>query len=193
MAVAGGITGLILAGGRGRRMGGRDKGLLPFRGRPLAAAVAARLAPQVERLLISANRNLDDYAAFGHAVVQDRVGGFAGPLAGLEAGLAACGTPLLLAAPCDTPFLPEDLASRLRAALEASTTEIAVARTPAREHPAVCLVRREALAGLSAFLAAGGRRVAEWQAGLRRAAADFEDEAAFANFNTPEDFGAREG
>ena len=107
------VTGLILAGGLGRRMGGRDKGLQPFRGRPMAAWAIERLAPQVDTLLVNANQNPASYAAFGYPVVPDRIAGFAGPLAGLHAGLSACETPLLVTAPCDSPFLPEDLVDPL--------------------------------------------------------------------------------
>lgn len=181
------ITGLILAGGLGRRMGGRDKGLQPFRGRPMAAWAIERLAPQVDRLLINANQNLDAYAAFGHPVVADRIGGFAGPLAGLHAGLSACDTPLLVTAPCDSPFLPRDLVARLRAAREAAGADLAVARTADQPHPVFSLVRREVLDGLTAFLESGGRKVDAWYAALRVAEVPFEDEQAFANINTLEE------
>jgi molybdopterin-guanine dinucleotide biosynthesis protein A len=186
------ITGLILAGGLGRRMGGRDKGLQSFRGKPLAAWAIERLAPQVDTLLVNANQNPDAYTAFGHPVVTDRIGGFAGPLAGVHAGLSICETPLLLSAPCDSPFLPDDLAARLRAALEAADAEIAVARTGQRRHSVFALLRRETLASLTAFLAAGGRKVEAWHATLRTAEAPFADEHAFANINTLEELGQLE-
>ena len=181
------ITGLILAGGLGRRMGGRDKGLQPFRGKPMAAWAIARLAPQVDALLINANQNLEAYAAFGHPVVPDRIAGFAGPLAGLHAGLSACDTPLLVTAPCDSPFLPDDLVARLRAALETAGAQIAVAKTGDQPHPVFSLVRREVLDGLTAFLEAGGRKVDAWYAALQVAEVPFEDERAFANINTLEE------
>ena len=178
------ITGLILAGGLGRRMGGRDKGLQPFRGKPMAAWAIERLAPQVDVLLINANQNLAAYAAFGYPVVPDRIAGFAGPLAGLHTGLLACETPLLVTAPCDSPFLPEDLVARLRAALEAAGADLAVAQTGTQPHPVFCLVRREVLDGLTAFLEAGGRKVDAWYAALKVAEVPFADETAFANINT---------
>ena len=113
------ITGVILAGGLGRRMGGIDKGLQALRGRPMVAWVVERLAPQVDELLINANQNGERYAAFGHRVVPDRIPDFAGPLAGLHAALSAAAHPLVATAPCDSPFLPEDLISRLFLALTA--------------------------------------------------------------------------
>lgn len=181
------ITGLILAGGLGRRMGGRDKGLQPFRGKPMAAWAIARLAPQVDRLLINANQNLEAYAAFGRPVIADRIGGYAGPLAGLHAGLSACETPLLVTAPCDSPFLPEDLVARLRAALEAAGADLAVAKTGTQPHPVFSLVRREVLDGLTAFLEGGGRKVDAWYAALKVVEVPFPDERAFANINTLEE------
>lgn len=178
------VTGLILAGGLGRRMGGRDKGLQPFRGRPMAAWAIERLAPQVDRLLINANQNLEAYAAFGYPVVPDRIAGFAGPLAGLHTGLLACETPLLATAPCDSPFLPGNLVASLRAALEAAGADLAVARTGEQPHPVFSLVRREVLDGLTAYLEAGGRKVDAWYAALEVVEVPFPDERAFANINT---------
>ena len=178
------VTGLILAGGLGRRMGGRDKGLQSFRGRPMVAWAIERLAPQVDALLINANQNLEAYAAFGHPVVTDRITGFAGPLAGLHTGLLACETPLLVTAPCDSPFLPENLVARLCAALEAAGADLAVARTGEQPHPVFSLVRREVLDGLTAYLEAGGRKVGTWYAALQVTEVPFPDEHAFANINT---------
>lgn len=181
------ITGLILAGGRGQRMGGADKGLQLHAGRPLVAYVAERLAPQVDRLLISANRNPETYAALGHPVVADRIEGFAGPLAGIHAGLAASTTPLLATAPCDTPFLPLDLIDRLRAALLLADAEIAVAATGTGLHPTFALMRREVLASLAAYLADGHHRMQEWCRSRALCVVDFADERAFANINTLDD------
>ena len=125
------ITGVVLAGGLGRRMGGSDKGLEELRGRPLAAWVVERLAPQVDELLISANRNGGRYAALGHRVLGDRIAGFAGPLAGLHAALEAAAHPLVATVPCDSPFLPGDLISRLLSALTAPGTKLSVGCWPA--------------------------------------------------------------
>lgn len=182
------VTGLILAGGQGRRMGGIDKGLQPFRGRPMVEWVVERLAPQVGALLINCNQNLDAYARLGHAVVADRIGGFAGPLAGLHAGLSEARTPLVATAPCDSPFLPPDLVSRLRAALEARQAQLAVARTGTQPHPVFSLCRGDLLDHLSQYLAGGGRKIDAWYAALRVAEVAFDDEAeAFANINTREE------
>lgn len=179
------ITGVILAGGLGRRMGGIDKGLQELRGRPLAAWVVERLAPQVDELLINANQNGERYAAFGHPVVADRITGFAGPLAGLHAALATASHPLVATAPCDSPFLPADLVARLSAALAGAGAELAVARTFAQPHPVFCLCRRTLLPHLTAFLDGGGRKIDLWYSTLQVVEVAFDDEAeAFENINT---------
>jgi molybdopterin-guanine dinucleotide biosynthesis protein A len=179
------VTGLVLAGGLGRRMGGVDKGLQPLAGRPMVAHVIERLLPQVDELLVNANQNLDRYAAFGHRVVPDAVEGFAGPLAGLERGLASAAHPLVATVPCDSPFLPADLVHRLHAALADAGADLAVARTGAQAHPVFCLCRRELHAHLAAYLGGGGRKIDHWYATLRVVEVDFGDEAAaFDNINT---------
>lgn len=180
------ITGVVLAGGQGRRMGNVDKGFVDLEGRPLVAHVIERLAPQVATLVINANRNADRYAAFGYPVVGDAIGGFAGPLAGLHAGLAATRTPLVATSPCDSPFLPGDLVARLAAAFDGDTIDIAVARTFDQPHPVFALVRRSLLPHLARFLAGGGRKIDAWYASLPMAEVAFDDEAdAFRNINTP--------
>ena len=182
------ITGVILAGGQGRRMGGADKGLQELGGRPMAAHVLERLAPQVGAVLISANRNLERYAELGCPVLPDTLDGYAGPLAGLQAALAQATTPLLVTAPCDSPFLPADLVARLHDGLVAQQAELAVACADGRAHRAFCLLRRELLPGLDAFLAAGERRVGLWHASLKVVEVDFSDEAAaFGNINTTDE------
>lgn len=179
------ITGLILAGGQGRRMGGVDKGLQLLRGRPMAAWVLERFGPQVHEMLISANQNLDRYATFGVRVLPDEVGGFAGPLAGLERGLAAASFDLVATAPCDSPFLPEDLVARLHGAMARENAQLAVARTGDQVHPVFCLCRRSLHAHLRSFLAGGGRKIDAWYADLRVVEVPFDDqEAAFSNINT---------
>ena len=187
------ITGLVLAGGLGRRMGGVDKGLSLLGGEPLVEHIIRRLAPQVGRLIINANQNHDIYAGFGYPVVGDRIEGHAGPLAGLEAGLAACTTPYLLTVPCDSPLLPADLVSRLAACLTAHKASIAVARTGEQLHPVFSLIRSDELPELQAFINAGGRRM---EAGLRRlcwAPCPFDDcPEAFANINTPDELRAHQ-
>lgn len=189
---AGGITGVVLAGGLGRRMGGADKGLQLLAGRPLAAWASERLAPQVDELFVNANRNREAYAALGYAVVADAVPDFAGPLAGLHAALALARHPLVATVPCDSPWFPADLVARLAAALADADAEIAVAVAGGREHPVFCLCRREAQPALAAYLAAGGRKMMEWQAGQRRVLVEFADAGAFRNLNTADDL-RREG
>ena len=183
------ITGLILAGGRGSRMGNVDKGLQPFRGTTMAQHVLERLAPQVGSIMINANRNLEAWRAFDVPVWPDETPDFAGPLAGLEAGLRHCATPWLLAAPCDSPFLPPDLAERLAAAVEAGDADLAfaVTREPGmrpQPHPVFCLVKASRLPILSQYLAEGGRRVDGWYKELKAVEVLFEDADAFRNINT---------
>lgn len=177
-----GIVGLVLAGGRGQRMGGVDKGLQPWQGRPLALHVLDALRPQVSRLMISANRHLDDYAAFGHPVLPDPPGlAFAGPLAGMLAGLQAVPDDAwLLTAPCDGPRLPPDLAARLLHAAEPHGLAFAQA---AREHPTHALLHTRWREPLAAHLQAGGRAVLRWMREQPHGVARFDDEAAFANLN----------
>jgi molybdenum cofactor guanylyltransferase len=185
------ITGLVLSGGLGTRMEAVDKGLVPFGGRPLAVHAVARLAPQVADVLVSANRSLDRYASFGHRVVEDRVTGYAGPLAGIDAGLAACTTDHLVSVPVDAPFFPADLVASLAAAFD-DDTDAAVAITKARTHPVFCLMRTAVSADLARHLAAGGRSVTGWLGGLRVRAVSFADESAFRNLNDPDALRAAE-
>jgi len=184
------ITGVILAGGLGRRMGGIDKGLQKLRGQPMVHWVVERLAPQVEELLINANQNGARYAAFGHRVVPDQIPGFAGPLAGLHAALSAASHPLVATAPCDSPFLPDDLVFRLFSALTAAHADLAVARTFDQAHPVFCLCKRGVLPHLSEFLESGGRKIDRWYSTLNIVEVAFDDEAdAFENINTREELG----
>lgn len=185
--------GLILAGGEGRRMGGADKGLLSYQGRPLVAHVLARLAPQVDGLLISANRNFDAYHAFGPAVLPDATDERLGPLAGLRAGLAACPTPWLVTSPCDCPALPGDLVLRLLTAAEAEGASLAVAATADGLQPTFQLCRRELLPKLDAYLAAGGRKLGEWCESQGAIEVVFPDPNAFVNLNSPGDIAALAG
>jgi molybdenum cofactor guanylyltransferase len=146
------VTGIVLAGGQGRRMGSVDKGFVELDGRPLVAHVIARLAPQVHALIVNANQNAERYAAFGLPVVADAIGGFAGPLAGLHAGLSLATTPFVATSPCDSPFLPGDLVARLAAAFDAQSIDLAVARTFLQPHPVFALARRSLLPHLAQFL-----------------------------------------
>ena len=184
------ITGVVLAGGLGRRMGGTDKGLQELRGQPMVYWVIERLAPQVDELLINANQNGERYAAFGHRVVPDQIPGFAGPLAGLHAALATATHPLVATAPCDSPFLPADLISRLFSALTAADADLAVAKTFDQAHPVFCLCQRSVLPHLTEFLESGGRKVDRWYSTLNIVEVAFDDEAdAFENINTHEELG----
>ena len=178
------ITGIVLAGGQGRRMGGVDKGLQLLNGRPMIAHVIERLAPQVEDIVINANQNREAYAAFGHPVVPDAIEGYAGPLAGLHAGLQAATQALVVTVPCDSPFLPADLVARLASAL--GDNDLAVAKTGEQAQPVFCLCRSTLLPHLTGFLAGGGRKIDSWYADLNMVEVPFDDEAeAFANINTP--------
>jgi molybdenum cofactor guanylyltransferase len=182
------ITAVILAGGRARRMGGRDKGLLEFRGRPLIEHVIDVLAPQAGGLIISANRNLERYRACGYPVMTDVTPDYAGPLAGIASGLQTAKTPFVLCAPCDTPFLPDTLATVLAGTLTERGAEICAAHDGVRPQPLCALLRRDLLPGLLAYLAAGGRRVEGWQETRRLALARFADGTeTFANLNTVAD------
>lgn len=187
------ISGLVLAGGHGRRLGHADKGLQALGGRPVISHVIERLAPQVTELIISANRHIGDYALLGQAafkdarVVGDTLG--SGPLAGLYSGLQAATRNLLVMVPCDAPGLPADLVARLWSALSATNAQLAVVTTGGRVQPVFALVRRSVLQPLSAYLDSGGRKADGWYEGLYMASVAFDDEAgAFANLNTPEDF-----
>jgi len=188
------ISALILAGGRGSRMGHVDKGLQPFRGATMVQHVLERLAPQVGSVAINANQNLAAYAASGAPgapvpVWPDETTGFAGPLAGLEAGMRHCTTPYLLSAPCDSPFLPADLAARLFDALQSQGADVALAVTQEagmrkQPHPVFCLVKTALLPVLSNYLAQGGRKMDGWYAELNVAEVLFDDSDAFRNINT---------
>jgi molybdopterin-guanine dinucleotide biosynthesis protein A len=188
------ITGVVLAGGQGRRMGGVDKGLVELDGRPLVAHVIERLAPQVGALLVNANQNRERYETFGVPVVADAVGGFAGPLAGLHAAMSRAETGYIITVPCDSPFLPTDLVSRLVAGLAENSAQLAVAKTFEQPHPVFALVRRDVADHLARFLADGGRKIDAWYATLATVEVAFDDEAdAFRNINTREELDAAGG
>ena len=187
------ITALILAGGRGSRMGEVDKGLQLFRGKPMVAHVLERLGPQADEIIVNANRNLGEYEKFGHRVAPDAIDGFAGPLAGLHVGMSHASHALVATAPCDSPFLPLDLIARLRAALDAGSADLAVAKTFDQAHPVFCLTKRELAPHLHAFLASGQRKIDKWYASLKVVEVNFDDaEAAFANINTLDELNSLE-
>ena len=184
------ITGVILAGGMGRRMGGVDKGLQTLRGRTMVSWVIERLQPQVGSLIINANQNLAEYEKFGCPVVPDQIPDFAGPLAGLHAALSAAQTPWVATAPCDSPFLPDDLVFRLFSACTAADADLAVARTFDQPHPVFCICKREVLPHLTEFLESGGRKIDRWYSSLKIVEVAFDDKAdAFENINTREELG----
>ena len=188
-----GVTGVILAGGQGRRMGGVDQGLKLLRGRAMVEWVIERFGPQVEELLVNANQNLETYAAFGYRVIPDEIGGFAGPLAGLHRGLSEARCALVATAPCDSPFLPHDLVSRLAQQLDARAADLAVARTGEQPHPVFCLCRRSVLPSLTAFLESGGRKIDAWYSALSVVEVPFDDKAAaFSNINTEDELASFE-
>lgn len=191
------ITALVLAGGRGSRMGGVDKGLQNFNGTPLALNAVMRLQMQegglVGDLMINANRNLSAYEAFGAPVWPDTLSDYAGPLAGFMTGLERCETPYLLTAPCDSPLFPLDLAQRLAQAFEDDSTEIAMAAAreadgQIRTQPVFCLMRVSLLESLVAFTQAGGRKIDRWTDQHRTVVVSFDqpgdDPRAFCNANT---------
>jgi molybdopterin-guanine dinucleotide biosynthesis protein A len=182
------ISAIILAGGRARRFAGQDKGLIALQGRPLVRWAADRLAPQVAEILISANRNLEAYAGLGHPVLADALADFPGPLAGILSAAERSRREWVLTAPCDAPFLPADLASRLLARARACQVPLVRAADQAQVHYAVMLLRRDLLADLADYVAGGGRQVQAWQARHPHADAVFaEGQRAFLNINTPED------
>jgi molybdenum cofactor guanylyltransferase len=182
------ISGVILAGGMGRRMGGADKGLIEFLGRPMIEHVAERLRPQVGEILINANRELAHYGSLGYPVIEDEIGGFAGPLAGLHKAMLVAAHPYVLTVPCDSPLLPHNLAERLMNGLMVRDADLAVAKTGIQSHPVFCLCRTALLPNLEAFLKDGGRKIDAWYSTLEVAEVQFSDNAkAFANVNTPEE------
>ncbi|MGE0073472.1 MAG: molybdenum cofactor guanylyltransferase MobA [Thiomonas sp.] len=181
------ITGLILAGGRGSRMGGIDKGLQPWRGQPLALQVLQRLRPQVGSVLLNANRNLDVYRQWGLPVHSDALPDYPGPLAGFLAGLDVCTTRYLLTVPCDSPLLPLDLAARLGAGLLAQQARIALPRAGGRLQPVFCLLDASLRDDLRAFIQSGGSKIDLWTARHPTAIVPFDDIAAFENINTLDD------
>ncbi|HSC63942.1 MAG TPA: molybdenum cofactor guanylyltransferase MobA [Caldimonas sp.] len=182
------ITGLVLAGGRGSRMGGVDKGLQTYLGMPLAMHALMRLSPQVGEVMINANRNLAAYESMGAPVWPDALPDYPGPLAGFLAGLEHCATPYLATVPCDSPHFPEDLVARLGDRLDAEDAEIAIAATredgELRLQPVFCLMKATVLESLVDFTAGGRRKIDAWTATLRHVAVEFDEAGAFVNANT---------
>lgn len=192
------ITAIVLAGGRGSRMGGVDKGLQLFNGMPLALQAKQRLALQVGRVIINANRNLDNYRALGCDVYPDDDAEFAGPLSGFAVGLAHCQTPYLLTVPCDSPRFPMDLAYRLANHVQKDMAqddyEIAMAAQGGWTQPVFCLVKRTLLPDLLEFMASGKRKIDVWTAQHKTIIVNFDaqhdDPLAFTNVNTLDELSA---
>jgi len=182
------ITTVILAGGEGRRMGGIDKGLVLFHGKPLVEHVIEHLAPQTGKLLISANRSEQQYGNYGYPVIADTLPEFPGPLAGILAALELIDDELLLSVPCDTPQLPDDLVQRLVKALADSGADIAIPFDGKRLHAAIMLMRRSVAPDLRTYLLSGERKVQLWLKRHLTVQVDYSDQPrAFANLNTLEE------
>jgi molybdopterin-guanine dinucleotide biosynthesis protein A len=186
------ITGLILAGGRAQRMGGIDKGLIPFHGKALIESAISRLKPQVSTILINANRSITKYSHYGYPVVMDETPNFSGPLAGFSVGLKHCKTPYLLTSPCDSPLLPVDLAKKMAAQLENNDLELVFASSKEDDgkiwsQPVFCLMKSDLNNSLDAFISKGDLKIDRWFKELRSGTVVFENPQAFANVNTPEE------
>ena len=182
------ITAVILAGGRGSRLGGQDKGMLELNGRPLIEHILDAVKPQVKTVIINANRNHQFYAGYGYPVVSDDMTNFQGPLAGFAAALSACNTSFVMTLPCDGPSVPVDLAARLCKAIIDIEAELAVAHDGKRLQPVYALIPRSLLASLLTFLNAGDRKIDLWYSQHKVALADFSDVMnSFFNINTEKD------
>jgi molybdopterin-guanine dinucleotide biosynthesis protein A len=186
------ITGLILAGGRAQRMGGIDKGLIPFHQKPLIEATIQRLKTQAGSILINANRNITKYAVYGYPVIMDETPDFSGPLAGFLMGLKNCKTPYLLTTPCDSPLLPKDLGAKLANELELNDLDLVYASSKEADgkvwaQPVFCLMRANLQDSLSSFLSKGDLKIDRWFKELKSGTVIFDDAQAFANANTPEE------
>ena len=186
------MTSLILAGGRAQRMGGIDKGLIPFNGKPLIASAITRLKSQVGPILINANRNITKYATYGHPVIVDETPDFSGPLAGFSAGLKACTSPYLLTVPCDSPLLPADLGLKLATEMTRGDFQLVYASTKEINdkiwaQPVFCLMRADLKEPLEIFIKKGDLKIDRWFKELHTSTVVFDDTQAFANINTPEE------
>jgi molybdenum cofactor guanylyltransferase len=182
------ITAVILAGGKARRMDGQDKGLITLHGRPMVDYIIRALQPQAGHILINANRNAEQYAAFGLPVIADMLGDYLGPLVGMASGMNATDTSYIVTAPCDSPFIPDNLVEMLCRALAENEADISVAHDGERMQPVFALLRCSLLPGLLAYLDEGGRKIDTWYGQQRLAQADFSGSPdTFLNLNTPED------
>lgn len=178
------VTAIILAGGRGTRMGGADKGLVTYQDIRMIDHVLTRIRPQADKVILNANRNLAIYQTLGHAVITDASPHFDGPLAGMQAGLQHADTDWIISVPCDSPLLPLDLVQRLSAAIAQHRGLMAVARSASGDHPVFCLMHRSLLSSLQTFLDSGQRKVSAWQMQHQPAYVFFAEEQAFTNINS---------
>ncbi len=182
------ITAVILAGGKARRMDGEDKGLIKLHGRPMVEYIISALQPQAGNIIINANRNPEQYAAYGLPVIADMLGDYLGPLVGMATGMDATDKPYIVTAPCDSPFIPETLVETLCRSLDENQADISVAHDGVRMQPVFALLRCELLPDLLAYLNEGGRKIDSWYSQHRFALADFSDSPdTFLNLNTPDD------
>lgn len=182
------ISGVILAGGHGSRLGGEDKGLVDVNSRPMISYCIERFAPQVSTLVINANRNLTTYRELGFPVITDQVTDFAGPLAGIAAALSSCKTSYLAIAPCDSPFLPTDLVARLASPLQASQAEVSVAINGGRPQPVFAVIATRLYESLYDYLTNGERKIMTWYRQQTIVEVDFgPDDSPFANINSPDE------
>ncbi|MGR8947391.1 MAG: molybdenum cofactor guanylyltransferase MobA [Gammaproteobacteria bacterium] len=181
------VSGLVLAGGRGERLGGQDKGLLSVATRPMISLVLERFASQVSQVAISANRHLKAYESFGFPVLADESKNFDGPLAGIKAGLDWCPTSLLAVTPCDSPLLPPDLVARLYNSLVSENADIAMAVADNKRQPVFALLKTSVLGSLNKFLDQGERKIGKWYETQRLVPVTFDDSTAFININTEQD------
>lgn len=181
------VTAVILAGGKGRRMGGQDKGLMPFLGQPIIEHTLASITPQCGAVIINANRNIDLYSRYKHPVISDQSNDFQGPLAGFAIALENASSLLIATVPCDAPIIPKGLIKRLLTALNDSNADIAVAHDGVRLQPVYALIKTQLLGNLQKFIAQGDRKIDLWYAQNNMVEVDFSDiPYAFNNINTPE-------
>lgn len=188
------VTALVLAGGRGQRMGGTDKGLIELSGKPMIEHILERLEPQCDHIIINANRNVDRYAVYGHPVLRDSLGDYQGPLAGFSTGLKHAKTPFIMTLPCDAPDLPADLVERMLTTMNERQADIAVAHDGERMQPVYALIRTALHENLDQFLASGDRKIDRWYALNNTVTVDFSDvRDIFRNVNTPEQINEMSG
>ncbi len=185
------VTALVLAGGRGQRMGGTDKGLIELSGKPMIEHILERLEPQCDHIIINANRNVDRYAVYGHPVLRDSLGDYQGPLAGFSTGLKHAKTPFIMTLPCDAPDLPADLVERMLTVMNGQQADITVAHDGERMQPVYALIKTALHENLDQFLASGDRKIDRWYAMNNTVTVDFSDMwDIFRNVNTPEQINA---